>query len=245
MNHSRERLDDCIFDYLASKPNRYINYRQIFDDIRGETGHRCSDLSETYEDRKYFIAVCNILNNRFKNIRKYYQDHDMYLGFEKGAIDSNVEKYKTNPWPNMSISTIIGKVFSDDMHRDFETDYYYQTFEKEPLLHEMIRYGVTNSVIQDLIRSKHLNTDLRNDRDQTLLDVAILVKNTDMITFLVRYIDEQNHIDVMTKLSKRTPVIIDRSSIHMDTCRFCLISFALGFGFQTSYVMWSVLTSLF
>lgn len=246
MNHTRARLGDCIFDYLASKPNRYIHHRQIFNDIRGSTGHRCSELTDTIEDRRYFVAVCNVLNNRYKNVRKFYRDNDIYLAFDKGAIDMDLETYNEQPWAGMQFTTIINQVFDDNLHMNFETDYYYKNFMNEPLLHEMIRYCVSNAVVKDLIRAKNLDITQMNDKSQTPLDVAISVRNTDMIIFLVRYGDEQKQIGVVG-LPIQAPIIIDKSSelSSLNTLKYSVICFSLGFGVYSSYAFWAALSSLF
>jgi hypothetical protein len=250
MDHKRENLDECVFDYLASNPDRYIHYRQIFEDITEDTGHRCSDLTDTLEDRRYFMTVCYSLNHQYKNILKFHRDRDLYLAFEKDTIESNTERYRGKPWTGLPFSTVIDELFSKDMHREFDTDYYYQTFEKEPLLHEMIRYGVSNDTVRNLIIERKLDIEVLNDHDQTLLDVAIAVQNGEMVRFLVRLTDLRDEKRMQRQRQRQrettTPPVQARGEMsNIQTAKYTVIAFGYGFGMYASYALVSAISSMF
>jgi hypothetical protein len=249
MDHTIDKLDECIFDYLASNPDRYIHYRQIFQDITGETGHRCTELTDSTEDRRYFLAVAYSMNNQYKNVRKHIRDRDLYLAFERDEVDMNPEKYRGKPWTGLPFTTVIDHIFTRDMHHDFDEEYYYETFEKEPLLHEMIRYGVANRTVRNLIEEMNLDIDVINDHQQTPLDVAIAVQNTDMVKFLVRLADERTRkLEERSKPPAPLPIVIEQKSNDMSTIqtlKYSVIAFGLGFGTYVGYSAVTVLSSLF
>jgi hypothetical protein len=248
MDHTKDNLAECVFDYLASNPDRYIHYRQIFEDITRDTGHRCSELTDSLADRRYFMTICYSLNHQYKNIRKlcHNRDRDLYLAFERDTVDTGTEQYRGKQWTGLPFSTVIDEIFSREMYHDFDTDYYYETFEKEPLLHEMIRYGVSNETIRRLIIDRNLDIEVMNDHDLTPLDVAIAVQNGEMVRFLVRLSDMRDEKRERRRKQKAAPIVEERSGMsNVQTIRYSIVSFACGFGMYSGYALVSAISSMF
>ena len=80
MNHSRDELEDCVYDYLASQPDKYHSIGKIFQDITtNDTGHRCKDLTDEADDRIYFMWVCNNLRFLYEGVRYHVSVKTGYI----------------------------------------------------------------------------------------------------------------------------------------------------------------------
>lgn len=264
MDHALDKLDECIFDYLASNPDRFIHHRQIFEDITGETGHRCSELTDSTEDHRRFLAVCYSMNHQYRNIRKEFHQKEIYLAFERDDVDSHLEPYHAKAWTGIPYSSVINHVFENDtsIYRDFDRDYYYEPFSSEPLLHEMIRYGVENRLVKELITDQNLSIDLENDHGATPLDVAISTQNKEMITFLIRLHDirsrretdrrreeENRQRDIQRSLERPKVSVTNKSTnqgmSYVQTAKYTVVAFGLGFGIYVGNSLVNAIGSLF
>lgn len=208
MDHTIENLDDCVFDYLASKPNTFVSIRTIYRNIMGNTGHRCSALTDSIEDRKYFSSVCYGINNYFTNIVKRHKSGLLFLSFEKNGdidninnIDTEADPYNLNidstinnlnldgvtdaPWCDIDAKTVVQYICDKYIYREYESSYFSRPYTREPLIHEMIRYANTDEVMflfQDTCFN--IDYDCVNKENETPLDIAIQVGNKRIVTYL-------------------------------------------------------------
>jgi hypothetical protein len=180
MNHSRDKLDECVFDYLP--------IQKIFIDIMQSTGHRCEGLTEILKDRIQFTSTCYGLNNSYKNIIKEKRGDIMCLGFIKDkdrdfAFDDSV-KYRN--WDDFKFGSVVKSICDDNLYKPYENAYFSRNFDSEPLIHELIRYG-SRDVVETLIEDTARNIDINclNARSQTPLDVAIELGDKRMILSLI------------------------------------------------------------
>ena len=84
MDHTLDELEECVYDYLSSHPNEPKTFMEIYDDISGTTGHRCSELQNLdnkiiYKDK--FIMICYSLEKSYNNIYKVFKQNLPYLIF--------------------------------------------------------------------------------------------------------------------------------------------------------------------
>lgn len=88
MNYPLSELENCIFDYLASKPDILISINKILMDITCTSGYRCDALehllsTNNHFGQKKFFEACDNLDSNFKNVHKFYNQDDnlFYLMF--------------------------------------------------------------------------------------------------------------------------------------------------------------------
>jgi hypothetical protein len=188
MDHTREDLDECVFDYLASNPDRFIPITRIFRGITGDTGHRCEVLTDRVSDRRFFAAVCHGLDNRYKNIRKTRRNGTLYLAFERGEIDNTFSDTEST-WGDCLKYDIIETMLENNMYRKYEDEYFECQYIDDPLIHELIQYA-TDEAVDRIVRERSINLNCENSRGQTPLDIAIELNKKDTVLLLANLLIE-------------------------------------------------------
>lgn len=185
MNHTKEKLDECVFDFLTSHSNRYYSAWQIYDSIRGKSGHRCESLTTSRSDRMYLMCVCYGLNNRYRNIKKRVTRRTVYLAFETTKVDEQFNDLEV--WSDFSFADTIDYMCENSLYTNYDNDYYEMNYDgDEPLIHVMVRRG-SYEALKNLVKGKMINMDCKNDADQTPLDVAFECGDRRKITLLMNH----------------------------------------------------------
>lgn len=169
MDHPISELSDCIFDYLTSHPDTPKNFTQLYNDISGQTGHRCSELNNMYNKNLYknrFMAECYTLDNKYKNIYKIYKYDIPYLIFST-KLKQDVINHET------STGNYNNHLVND------ESDTYYNSSD----LDDMIDYLLENN------NEGSTYTNLLFDQDQSILQYIVRTNKIDKLRKLMDLYD--------------------------------------------------------
>jgi len=93
MDHTLDELDACIYDYLAGHPNEPKTFMEIYEDISGTMGHRCSALQNMSNKIRYqdqFIVTCYSIEKTYNNVYKVFKQNLPYLVFSLKPYDEAV-----------------------------------------------------------------------------------------------------------------------------------------------------------
>jgi hypothetical protein len=207
MDHSIEELDNCIFDFLVSKPNQWFGIDEIYESItcESESGHRCQALKNNKHNGTYIASYKQIaitLNNKFTNIRSKIRTFDNVLCL----IFDEKNTYSKQFWPHEYVSDY-------KMRDTIKSDW---SFDANDILNYMdhgidyndeinskhvtdITYDNTNSYIHLLVINNKidkldklmkiyvLDLDIRNKWNLTPLDIAIKNNNCRMVKLILDY----------------------------------------------------------
>ncbi len=204
MDHQFNKLDECIFDYLACNADKPVSLPKIFDDIRKDEGHRCSNLTNSYRHRQHFLTICYGLDRNYKNIKKIFRYGKLYLMFQKDRTDMNFEDsyydnklYEHEYWKDFTIKKLIDymcedSLFDDSLFHNSEDLYFTRLFDGyETLVHLLVIYNKYDQ-LENLLKFHNINVNCKNSRGKTPLDIAISMKNRDMVKLLMKYDKNQN-----------------------------------------------------
>lgn len=188
MNHTKENLDECVFDYLTAHPNEYHSARKIFDAVRGDTGNRCEELTSSKEDRMHFTCVCYGLNNRYNNIYKRIKFGTVYLAF-KSDDSSPVKSFElSDKWSDIDHVSVLENICRLNMYDNYQNSYFSEIYDgTEPLVHNIARYGSAADLDKLAKRGIDLNFQAENGRSPT--DIAFECGDREKITLLLRIND--------------------------------------------------------
>lgn len=195
MNHSLNHLDDCIFDYLALNADRPIPLAKIFEDIRSGSGHRCNELTDSSNHRRYFLSTCYSLDRNYTNIKKIHRNNRLYLVFQKAKNDTNFDPSayndalgETGYWRDeYNLRNIVDYMCDNSMLNDFDDNYYSNKFDdSDTLLHLLVRYNRYDE-LENVLRNHNVDLNKKNAQGETPLELAITMKNKKMIKLLINY----------------------------------------------------------
>lgn len=195
MDHRLNKLDECIFDYLVCNADRPVSLPRIFDDIRSTSGHRCEELTNSYKHRQHFLSTCYSLNRNYKNIKKIFRFRKLYLMFQKDRKDTTFEDsyydnklYEHEYWKDdYTIRNLIDYMCEDSIFDDFEDMYFAQIFDGyDTLVHLLVTYNKYDK-LENLLKFHNVDANCKNAKGETPLDIAISMKNKDMVKLLMKY----------------------------------------------------------
>ncbi len=202
MDHPISKLDECVFDYLAAHADQLKSIQQIYHDISGSTGHRCSELGNSMRRNEYrnrFISVCYTLDHDYTNIRKLFRGNNLYLVFNKDGNYRNNSYYdnddsifvdhppiEVNPeWNNVS-NVAVDYLLQEQTFR-FPDSYYYNRWDAhDSILHIVVREGRVADLCR-LLENRIIDIDTKNRLGQTPLDIAVAKGDTNMMKILMDY----------------------------------------------------------
>ena len=224
MDHSITELDACVFDYLTSHADQPKTFTQIYNDISGPNGHRCSALNsaapaarELYKKR--FLTTCYTLDNTFKNVHKVFKNSTPYLIYSNksradvmrdfGDLDIVNTNLSSEDYDNNDLENIIEYLLDNkESYNDF--NFTAPVSANENMLQFLVR---TNKL--DKIRKILDNYDI--DVARSLIDMATDNNNGAMVRELsIRYYDKQitelntaasNSRKLNTKLSNQNKIL--------------------------------------
>lgn len=117
MDHKIENLGECIFDYLSSHPEKPKTFVQIFNDISGSTGHRCTELQNLSKRKQYkdrFMTICYTLDTDWNNIHKIFMDNVLFLVYSTKShsevineLHSDVHNLEYHNVDDFELETVI------------------------------------------------------------------------------------------------------------------------------------------
>ena len=196
MNHPREELEECVYDYLASKPNEYHISHIIFHDILTNSNmHHCNELTNSMSDKIYFTWACNNVRFLYEGI-VHHRDMDgtIYLAFvtddnDSDKIENNDEWIGDYNPLGTSLEDEINYFFKNKLYERYLAKHFTAVNYDDPLIFEICRYHDNADDIIMIIREKGIDISMKNSKRQTLLDVAIESRNIDLIIKLVRLSD--------------------------------------------------------
>lgn len=194
MDHKLSKLDECIFDYLACNADKPVSLPRIFDDIRRDSGHRCEELTNSFRHRQHFLCTCYSMNRNYKNIKKIFRYGKLYLMFQKDRPDTNFEDsyynnkvYEHEDWKDYTIKNIIDYMCEDSIFDNYEDLYFSRLFdEHDTLIHLLVTYNKYDQ-LENLLKFHNVDVNCKNSRGDTPLDIAISMKNGDMVKLLMKY----------------------------------------------------------
>ena len=155
MDHKIEELDACIFDYLSSHPDTPKSFTQIFNDISGTSGHRCSQLMDLSNRKKYrdlFTTTCYTMDNKWKNIHKVFKNDIPYLVFStKNRSDVMIN------CGNLPITIDLTGGQQDIFELDSAIDYMLDSSERQGDFDFSLQLNTNENLIQYLVRKNKLD----------------------------------------------------------------------------------------
>ena len=166
MDHSLNELKECIFDYLLYHTDTPKYVDQIYDDISGPVGHRCSELSKIGAKRRYkdyFITTCYDMPNEYNNIQLFYKNSVCYLIYSNNKYVDNVtdQNIKVELLIKYGNITEIGNMVKTG-HLDIRKHY-----------RTLINYAITHkqydmiTPLADILVNSFVDDDIRYD-DKTI-----------------------------------------------------------------------------
>ena len=198
MDHYIDNLEECVFDYLVSHKDVPKSLEEIYDDISGTTGHRCSELNTynaKYKYRNKFLSICYNINNVYENIHKYFKNNICYLLYSEKKKNLITLMYnnkithspratnsESNTFNAESDEFIKYAIFNDN-------SFDYNTFinENETMTELIIKRGNLASLVH-LINNNVI--DLNTDYNK-LINYAIKHQKYYMINKIVDLLAEQ------------------------------------------------------
>lgn len=183
MDCSINEIEDIIHLYLVSKKDQYVSINTIYSDLSGTTGFRCSDLNDKDNkdtNKNIFIATCYSIDQYFDDIIKVYEDDTLYLLYTDNP---------SNKINNIDDKTYHTNKFTKSLNSDFKVDesklidilYDHQDKLKKPtrsiygsnsFFHLLVKHNKINK-LRDAIKNSNIDLNIKNDRGETLFDVAI------------------------------------------------------------------------
>jgi len=196
MDHPIAKLDECIFDYLVSHANQMKSIDEIFYDISGTSGHRCSKLISTPNARQIFTTKCYTLDRHFKNVRKLFRGDQLYLIFDQDRRFDNIDYDESvfkdvpiNPTYSWDIgsTSVIDYMFSDMHYNDYTGSYFTTRFDGvDTILHILVRNNGTDR-LADLLEHYSLDIECKNWKGQTPFELAVDLRNVTAASMLCKY----------------------------------------------------------
>jgi len=194
MDHKVAELDTCVFDYLTSHPDEPKSFTQIYNDISGTTGHRCSELQNMFNRQKYkdlFMTICYTLDNKWDNVHKIYINDKPYLIFSnkpRGEVVTEFQNmgqtnsiYIDNATP-LEYDNIIDYILTDD-----NTYPEFSFVDDLNIDGNLLQYLVKKNKIDKLKKILELYDINLNEKvnGKTLLDFAIENNYAEMVKELM------------------------------------------------------------
>ena len=211
MNHTLDKLDECVFDYLALNMDKPVSVVKIFADIRCNTGHRCDELTNGYDDWIYFLSVCYCLDATY-DVTKLHLDGKLHLVLQKDKDNLSIVRsgydessYNNTYWNDgYNFPKIIDHICKNGKIYSFNNEYYAKLFNaSDTLLHLLVRCDKYDE-LTELLNTKMVNTDAKNAFGYPLLDFAMSLRKLDIIALLVDY--EKRNYDMNNTFVGIVPV---------------------------------------
>lgn len=211
MDHPISQLNDCIFDYLTSYPDMAKSFTQIYNDITGSTGHRCSELNDPSFRalrKNRFITTCYTLDNEYKNIHKIFKSGTPYLVFSSKpkadvAMQFNLQDLTdSDVMPSSCPVDYDGMIDylleNTDQFDDFDFNNAQMT-ETETLLQYIIK---TNKLEQFRKIMSLYDIDLKQQiNGKSLIDFVLECGNVSLLKELLEHQHNKNVTELSTSLS--------------------------------------------
>lgn len=227
MDHKVAELDTCVFDYLTSHPDEPKSFTQIYNDISGTTGHRCSELQNMFNRQKYkdlFMTICYTLDNKWDNIHKIYINDKPYLIFSNKPKAEVVTEFQNIGHTNsifidnatpLEYDNIIDYMTSaDDTYPEF-------SFVDDLNIDEnLLQYLVKKNKIEKLKKILALYDINLNEKvnGKTLLDCAVENNYTEMVKELMiqEMNNQKNEYEANIKKLKKLNTKLQDEKIILD-----------------------------
>jgi hypothetical protein len=164
MDYAVDKLDECIFDYLTFHMDTPKHLNEIFNDIKSESGYRCSELKENELLGQFkCFNVCYTLDSNYKNIFKIFDHNTLYLVY---TVNSDLQMIKDK------LLYIRNPHNHIECHNDASLVSYIIKFGQE--LQPNVNYVFTGSIIEYYVKTKNDNLL------QKLMDLWVLNINDQM-----------------------------------------------------------------
>jgi len=216
MNHSAtnttsRNIDEGIFQILTQNPNQWMSTVNLYNQY----------TKEYYINKRDFLINCELLNTRFKNVRKYHRNGLCYLAFvtDNSLISKEVDdEVKNDDLTNDEIFRSLDKCdvieYMIKNPQNCEnlslTEYFDDT---DTVLHILFRKGRVD-LVNTLVSCYNVNFDIRNRNDESLLDV--LNYNDKNAPKLVKLIFEQQFAKLSENFSNRSNDIKQMNSSLLE-----------------------------
>ena len=228
MDHTVAKLDECIFDYLASHANQMKSMDDIWGDITSSKGHRCSQLASQPNRTRLFIAKCYSMDRDYKNVRKLFRGNKLYLIFD---TDNRYETYDESIFKDVPLNPSIWDIdaghavdylFDGTDIDDYAGPYMTNKFNgQETILHILVRRNDVERLKQ-LLKHPNIEIDCKNMNGQTPYDLAQNLGFSTIASMLTNYkydaVIRKLEADLNKERTLRTEYqkTIDMTGRHMD-----------------------------
>lgn len=197
MDHSPNKLDECIFDYLVSHANEIISIDKIFYDITtNNSGHRCSRLNSIPDAKKRVTIECYTLDRHYKKIKKIFNGMKLYLIFDKDNTYEFVnydqllfEEENNYNW-DIDANSIIDDIFKYINYNEYSPLYFTNNFNgSDSILHILVKNNKVN-ILENLFKQYRYNSidvDCKNSNYKTPFELAVELRNVKIASLLTTY----------------------------------------------------------
>jgi len=194
MDHKIAELDTCVFDYLVSHPDEPKSFTQIYNEISGTTGHRCSELQHQFNRQKYkdlFMTICYTLDNKWDNIHKIFINDKPYLLFSNRPRSEVMTEFQGISHNNSIFIDTVNPLEYDNiidyMIADDDTHPEFNFVDDLNIDGNILQYLVKKNKIDKLKKILELYDINLNEKvnGKTLLDFAIENNYTEMVKELM------------------------------------------------------------
>lgn len=160
-------IDDGICQLLTQNPNQWMSAINLYNQY----------TKEHSVNKKDFIINCELLNTRFKNIRKYHKNNICYLAFVTNdsliSKEVNDEKYSDNInnelFRSLDSCEVIEYMIKNpsNCEKMSFTEYF---DENDTLMHILFKRGRID-LVKTLMSTYDIDFDIKNRKNESLLDV--------------------------------------------------------------------------
>lgn len=205
MDHPISELSECIFDYLVSQADIPKSFTQIYDDISGPSGHRCSELNNIYNKNLYknrFMADCYTLDIIYKNIYKIFKYDIPYLIFSTKSKQDVFNQFNVQFLNNHQTST---NNYNSHLVNN-QSDTYYNSSELD---------GIIDYLLEHNNESSTYFSNLLFNQDQSILQYIIRTNKIDKLRKLMDLYD----IDLTHQSNGKTLIDVASDNNNVNLLR--------------------------
>lgn len=166
-------MDENIFQLLTQNPNKWMSVVRLFNEYK--TSNKF--LSNTYSNQKNFLIECELLNTKFKNVRKTHKNGLCYLAF---VTDDSLLYYPSQNLysdpdttsalcePVEPFEIIEYMIENPEYHEKISLTEYFNGVDT--ILHILFKKGRIDLIKKLMIYHNDIDFDIKNAVGQTVID---------------------------------------------------------------------------
>lgn len=220
MSTISNKLDDGIFQLLTQEPNKWIPVVTLYNMYTREFPNTYNVL------KRDFMAMCEMLHTRFKNVRKYHKNGMCFLAFvtDDSVITTDVrdEEYRTelendNAFKSLKKDDVIQYMLDNSEYcQQLSFDEYFDG--NDTIMHILYRNGKPD-LVDKIMTSYKINMDVKNASGESLLDVINysdkLVSARLVKLFISNQVSKINleHAKTMEQIRETNSSLLDKNKL--------------------------------